>query len=120
MLHCAVHHGTCINAYQGVKELIASFNGAFNKCPRVFAGIVRHVICRYIYRTGVRRTKADREHPVTVQDHLRDVKAGIANGKSSVSLGLSHKLIVSILKQAFKIDQVLKIFQMLHLSYILI
>ena len=46
------------------------------------------------------------------------METGIPDGKSAIGLGLFDQIIVSVLKQAFKVDQMLKIFQMIHLFFI--
>ena len=45
------------------------------------------------------------------------MEAGIAEGDASVGLSLFYKLVVGVLKQFLEIDQMLKIFQMLHLFF---
>ena len=43
--------------------------------------------------------------------------AGIAEADIAFGLSLLYQLIVSVLKQFFKVDKMLKIFQMLHLFF---
>ena len=62
----------------------------------------------------------DLKHLIYFEGLLEDanndlVKQYQADGKIAFSLGLFHKLVVSGLKQTFEVDQMLKIFQMLHL-----
>ena len=45
------------------------------------------------------------------------MEAGIAEGDAAVGLSLFDQLIVGVLKQFLEIDQMLKIFQMLHLFF---
>ena len=43
--------------------------------------------------------------------------AGIAKADIALSLSLLYQLVVGILKKTFEVDQMLKIFQMLHLFF---
>ena len=58
-----------------------------------------------------------REAVAYVEQRLRNMVAGIAEGEVAFRLCLLHQLVVGVLKQTFKVDQMLKIFQMLHLFF---
>ena len=64
------------------------------------------------------RAQSGGEAVVHIEQHLGDVEAGIAQADAALGLGLFHELIVGVLKQTFEVDQMLKIFQMLHLFFI--
>jgi hypothetical protein len=46
------------------------------------------------------------------------MEAGIAEADAAFGLFLLNQFVVSVLKQPLKVDQMLKIFQMLHLFFL--
>ena len=46
------------------------------------------------------------------EKHFGNVIAGVPDGQASVGLGLLYELVIGILQQVFKVDQVLQIFQL--------
>ena len=117
MLHCAVHHGAGIDADHRIEELIAALYAALDQCSGIFAGIVGHVVGRDVDGAGVRCAESYREAVTDIEQCLGDMVAGIAEADIAFGLSLLYQLIVSVLKQFFKVDKMLKIFQMLHLFF---
>ena len=117
VLHCTVHHGAGIDADHRIEELIAALYAALDQCSGVFAGIVGHVIGRDVDGAGVRCAESYREAVTDIEQCLGDMVAGIAEADIAFGLSLLYQLIVSVLKQFFKVDKMLKIFQMLHLFF---
>ena len=117
VLHCTVHHGAGVNAYHRVEELVAALDAALDERACELAGVVGHVVGCDVDGAGVRRAQTHREAVAYVEQRLGNMVAGIAEGEVAFRLCLLHQLVVGVLKQTFKVDQMLKIFQMLHLFF---
>ena len=117
MLHCAVHHGAGVNADHRVEELVAAFDAAFHQCTCILAGVVGHVVGRDIDGASVGCAQTHGETVAYVEKNLGNMVAGIAKADIALSLSLLYQVIVGILKKTFEVDQMLKIFQMLHLFF---
>ena len=116
VLHGAVHHGTGVHAGQRVKELVAALHAAFHQGAGIFTGVVGHIIGSDVQRTGAGGAESDGEAAGQIQQRLRHVVAGIADGQLSLCLCLLDQIVVGILQQALEVDQMLQVSQELHLS----
>ena len=117
VFHGAVHHGARVHAYHGVEELIAALYAALDQRPCELAGVVGHIVGGNVDGARVGSAQTHGEAVADVQQCLGNMVAGVAESYAAVGLRLFHQFIVSVLKQAFKVDQMLKIFQMLHLFF---
>ena len=117
VLHGAVHHRAGVHADHGVQELVTALDAAFHERSGVLAGVVGHVVGGDVDGAGVGCAQTYREAVAEVEQDLRHVVAGIAESDAALLLSLSDQLIVGVLKQFFKENQMLKIFQMLHLFF---
>ena len=75
------------------------------------AGVVGHVVGGDVDGPGAGRPQADAEAAGHVQQHLRDVEAGVADGQLAIRLGLLHQLVVGVVQQVFEEDHVFQISQ---------
>ena len=90
----------------GIQEIEPALQCSFKKGSAIVAGTAGHVIRRHVRRNTARRAQADGKTAGQVQKHLRHKIASISQGEVSVFLALPDQLIVSFLKEIFKIDQV--------------
>ena len=102
-----VHHRAGIHAGKAVEEIEAAFYASLHQSSRELAGVVGHVVGSDVDGTCSRRPQTDGEAVAYVKEHLWNVIAGVTYGQAAVSLGLFHQLVVSILKQVLKVDQML-------------
>ena len=117
VLHGAVHHGAGVHADHGVQELIAAFDASLHQSTGVLTGVVGHVVGGDVDGAGVGGAQSHGEAVADVEQGFGDMVAGVAEGEVAFGLSLFDQLIVRVLKQVFKEDKMLKIFQMLHLFY---
>jgi len=100
-----------VDARQGVQEAIAALERALEDRAGKLAAVVGHVVGGQLHGRGVRRAQTHREAAAQIQQHLRRVKAGIADRQIPFRFGLADELVVRIVQQALKIHQML---QFLH------
>ena len=117
VFHCTVHHGASVNADHGVEELVTALYAAFNKRSCVLASVVGHVVGGDIQGAGVGCAQTHGETVAQVEKDLGNMIASIAHADFAVCLCLLYQFVVGILKKAFEVDQMFKIFQMLHLFF---
>ena len=92
-----------VDARQGVQEAIAALERALEDGAGKLAAVVGHVVGGQLHGRGVRRAQTHREAAAQIQQHLRRVKAGIADRQIPLHFGLADELIVRIVQQALKI-----------------
>ena len=117
MLHRTVHHGAGIDADQRVQEAVPALDGALEQGAGELAGVVGHVVGGDVNGAGVRGAEPGRKAAVNVEKNLGNVEAGISEADAPLLLPLLDQLVVGILKQSLEVDQMLQIFQMLHLFF---
>ena len=117
VLHCAVHHGAGVYADHCIEELIAALDCTLYECACVLAGVVGHVVGRDVDRACFRCAQTHGETVAYVEKCFGNVIASVAKADIALSLSLLYQLVVGILKKTFEVDQMLKIFQMLHLFF---
>ena len=117
VLHGAVHHGAGVHTDHGVQELVAALNAALHQSTGVLAGVVGHVVGGDVDGAGVGGAQSHGEAVADVEQSFGDMVAGVAEADVALGLSLFDQLIIGVLKQVFKEDKMLKIFQMLHLFY---
>ena len=117
VLHCAVHHGAGVHTDHCVEELIAALDSAFDECACVLAGVVGHVVGCDVDRACLRCAQTHGETVAYVEKCFGNMVASVAKADIALSLSLLYQLVVGILKKTFEVDQMLKIFQMLHLFF---
>ena len=107
ILHAAVHLRAGVDAADAVQEVVAALDCPLQQCAAVLTGVVRHVIRGYVYTARVRRAHSHGEAVVYVEKHLRHVVAGVAQSELALILSLADQLVVSLLEQVLKVDQML-------------
>ena len=117
MFHAAVHHRAGVHTDQRVKILIAALDGALEQGAGKLAGVVGHVVGRDVDGAGLRGAKPCGEAVVNVQQNLGHVETGITQADAAVVLGLPDQLVVGFVQKLLKIDQMLQVFQMVHLFF---
>ena len=117
VLHRAVHHGAGVHTDQRVEVLITALDGALQQGARILAGVVGHVIGGDVDGAGIGGAQSGRKAVVHIEQDFRNVEAGVTQADLAVGLRLLDQLVVGVLKQTLKVDQMLKIFQMLHTSF---
>ena len=110
MLVTAVHHLARLGREQRVEIVITALDAALENAAGVRADLARHVVRAHVDAAGVRRTQAAREAAGQVQQRLRHEIAGVAQGVFPLRLGLLYQLVVGLLQQILKIDQMLQVF----------
>ena len=110
MLVTAVHHLARLGREQRVEIIITALDAALEDAAGVRADLARHVVRAHVDAAGVRRTQAAREAAGQVQQRLRHEIAGVAQGVFPLRLGLLYQLVVGLLQQILKIDQMLQVF----------
>ena len=106
-----VHHGAGVYTGQGVQEVEAALDAPLHQAAGKLAGVVGHVVGGDVDGTGAGGAEPDGEAARHVQQHLRDVEAGVADGQLALRLCLLHQLVVGVVQQIFKVDQMLQISQ---------
>jgi hypothetical protein len=106
----AAGDGAGLGRHLGVEEVVAALERPLEKTPPVAAGAVGHVVRRDVRRRAARRAQTDGEAARQVEQHLRHEIAGIAEGEPPLLLCLPHELVVDLLQQVFKVDEMLQIF----------
>ncbi len=117
MLHRTVHHRAGIDPDQRVQEAVPALDGALEQGAGELAGVVGHVVGGDVNGAGVRGAEPGRKAAVNVEKNLGNVEAGISEADAPLLLPLLDQLVVGILKQSLEVDQMLQIFQMLHLFF---
>ena len=94
----------------GVEKCVVALKRALQKRTGELAAVVGHVIGCKLHGIGVRCTKPDGEAIAQVHEHLRRVKAGVTERQVPLRLCLADKLVVRVLQQALKVNQMLQFF----------
>ena len=115
MLLHALHGRAAFRAEKGIEIVVPAFDGALEKGAGIGAGAVGHVIAGDIRGCAARRAEPGRKAAGKVEQNFRDVVAAVAQRIVSLLYCLCDKLVVCILKQILKIDQMLKVFHAIHL-----
>lgn len=102
-----MHHLACLGREHGRQEVVAALQTALKNTAREWAGLVGHIICAEIGVGRTRGAQAHRKAATEIEQHLRNKIAGVAQSLPALGGSLFYKLVVCILKQVFKIDQVL-------------
>ena len=113
VLDGAVHHRAAVGSDETVGKVVAALDGALKQGAAVLAEEAGHVVGCHFHGTGARRAQTRRKRARQVQQRLRGVLADISNADLPLALRLQDKLILRLLKEVFKIEQVLEIF---HIS----
>ena len=106
-------HGTCLGGQLGVQEVEAALQRPLQQAAAVVAGAGGHVVRRHIRRGAAGCAEPHREAARQIQQHLRHEVAGVAQRQLSIVTALLDKVVVRLLKQVLKVDQV---FQVPHFS----
>ena len=107
MLERSVHLGAGLAAGQRRQEVVAALDAALDKCLRVAAQVICHVVGRYLQRARARRSHSDGKAVVEVEQNLRHVIAGVANRLFPLRHRLHDELIPGLVEQVLKVDKVL-------------
>ena len=102
-----VHHLAGLGREHGGQEIVPALHAALKNAAGERAGFVGHVVCADV---GVRRTgsaQTHREAAAEIKQHLRNEVAGVAQSLFALGGSLLDKLIVCVLKQTLKINQML-------------
>ena len=100
-----------VDARHGVQEAVVALERALEDRAGKLAAVVGHVVGGQLHGRGVRRAQTHREATAQIQQHLRRVKAGIADRQIPFRFGLTDELVVRVVQQALKVHQML---QFLH------
>ena len=111
ILNTTVDHGASVRSNHTVSEIISAFNSTFQQGTAGLAKQVRHVVRSDIHGTGLRCRKPNREAFSKIQQRLRNIFARVGYCDPAFFLCLCNQLIVCLLKQIFKINQMFEIFQ---------
>ena len=107
ILHGAVHHRAAVRRDEAVGKIVAALYRALKQRAAVLAQKARHVIRRHLHRARARRAQSRRERARQVQKRLGGVLADIRHAHLSLALRLKDELILRLLQEVFKIEQML-------------
>ena len=110
MLFHTLHGRAALGAEERIEVVVAALNGALEDGADIRADTAGHVVGRNVGRLAARRAQAAREAAGQVQQRLRHEIAGVAQGVFPLRLGLLYQLVVGLLQQILKIDQMLQVF----------
>ena len=102
-----------LGAELSVQEVVAAFECALEEAAAVMAGTAGHVVCSNVRRSAFRRSQADSKASGQVEQDFRHEVASVAKCLLTVCLSLPDQLVVGLLEQVFKCDQV---FQVSHVQ----
>ena len=117
LLH-ALHGRAAFRAKEGIEVIIAAFDGALEKGAGIGAGAVGHVVAGNVGGCAARRAEPGRKAAGKIEQDFGYVVAVVAQRIVSLFYRLCDELVVGILKQVLKIDQMLKVFHAIHLFFI--
>ena len=109
MLLEAAGDGTCLRGHLSVQEVVAALKRALQQAAAIVAGAAGHIVGGDIRRGAARRAEP---HPKTsgqIKQDLRHKITGIAQGALSLTLSLLHEVVVRLLQQVLKENQVLQV-----------
>ena len=107
MLLEAAGGGAGLGPHLGVEEIVAALERALHQGTGIVADAAGQIVGRDVGRGAARRSQSDREAAGQVEKDFRHEVAGIADGALPVGLALLDELIVRLLKQVLKIDEML-------------
>ena len=107
ILHAAVHLRTCVDAADAVQEVVAALDRPLQQGAAILAGVVGHIVRGYVHTAGIGRAHSHGEAVVYVEKHLRHVVAGEAQRELAVLLSLADQLVIRLVEQVLKVDQML-------------
>ena len=107
----SVHHLAGLAGEQGVQIVISALDPALQDAAGIGADLAGHVVGSHIHGSGLRRAQAAGKAPRKIEQHLRNEVAGVSQRQLTFFLCFADKLVVCLLQQIFKIDQMLQVFQ---------
>ena len=102
-----------LSAEISIQEVVAAFECALEEAAAVMAGTAGHVICSHVRRSAFRRSQTDCKAAGQVEQNFGHEVAGVTQRSLAVCLSLPDQLVVGLLEQVFKCDQV---FQVSHVQ----
>ncbi len=99
--------GAGLGGELGVEEIEAALERALHEAASVMAGAAGHVVCSHLGRGAARGAQANGEAPGQVEQDLRHKVTGVSKGALAFVLCLLDEVVVGLLQQVFKEDQVL-------------
>ena len=99
--------GTGLGCHLRVKEIVAPLKRSFEQTAPVVAGTSGHVVGGYVRRRASGRPEPDSKTTRQVKQYLRHEIASVTQSALAFILSLLHQLIVRLLQQIFKENQVL-------------
>ena len=111
MLLHALHGRAALGAEQGVEVIVAAFDGALQDRADIRAGPRGHVIAGDIGGRAPRRAQPAGKAAGKIQQRLGNITAVIAQRQLSLFHCLCDQLVLRVLKQVFKINQMFQVFQ---------
>ena len=102
-----------LGAEISIQEVVAAFECALEEAAAVMAGTAGHVICSHVRRSAFRRSQSDCKAAGQVEQNFGHEVAGVTQRSLAVCLSLPDQLVVGLLEQVFKCDQV---FQVSHVQ----
>jgi hypothetical protein len=102
-----------LGAEISIQEVVAAFECALEEAAAVMAGTAGHVICSHVRRSAFRRSQTDCKAAGQVEQNFGHEVAGVTQRSLAVCLSLPDQLVVGLLEQVFKCDQV---FQVSHVQ----
>lgn len=107
MFHTAVHFAASFRGKYRRKEVVSALDAAFEQRLAVSAKEVAEIIRRDIHRARTRCAKSHRKTIAEIQQHFGRMEASITDRFLALFHRLLHKLVVRLLQQVFKVDEML-------------
>ena len=96
-----------LGGHLGIEEIEAALERALEQAAGIVAGAGGHIIGGNVRRGAARRSQSDREAAGQVEQYFRHEKAGVADRALALGPALLDQIVIGLLKQVFKKDQVL-------------
>ena len=116
LLH-TLHGGAGLCTEQSVKVVVAALDGALEDGAGIGTCTGGHVVACEVGRRAARRAQAAGEAAGQVEQNLRDIVAVVSQSVLPFFDRLRDELVLSVLKEVFKVDKMLKVFQAIHLFF---
>ena len=108
LLH-AVHRGTAFLTYESGNEIVSAFKRTLKYALGIRAGAIRHIIGRKVRISTSRSAQSYAEAALNIEQRLWYVRTVVGKCKLALGTRLLYKRVVRLLKETFKIDQMLQV-----------
>ena len=107
VFNAAVDHGAAVRGDETIGKVVAALHGSFQKGTAVFAEKAGQIVGGHFHGAGARRPEPGGKCALKVQKRFRCVLAHISHAFFAFAAGLNDKLVVCLLKEVFKVAQIL-------------